>query len=247
MAVRYAIYWSDSHVPFHDERCFSLAFQVADSLGSRLKEIVIGGDFADFYSVMAHQKDPSIKIDLVHEVQEVNRQLDIFDKYYKKTNRVFIEGNHCFRLERYIAARCPELFGIVDCKTLFKIKERGWKWIDYGPEQKYKVLNSKLYCKHEPLGPDARSTVTKAMASVIFGHTHRVQESQIVSISGENYRGINAGWLGSNHKIFNYVKGHHQWANAFAVIAVLDDGTFFCNVIHIINNKCIFNGKVYRA
>ena len=86
------------------------------------------------------------------------------------------------------------------------------------------------------------------MASVIFGHIHRIQEHQIVSIDGKNYRGICPGWLGDkDHPVMQYVKTHHQWANGFSVIDILEDGTWFNHIIHIIDDKCTFDGRIFNG
>ena len=93
--------------------------------------------------------------------------------------------------------------------------------------------------------------MVKAGCSVIFGHTHRIQESQIVTIDGSNLRGISSGWLGDkNHPVMSYVKNHHQWALGFSVVTVLDNGLWFNNLVHIIKKdnsyNCIFDGYKYE-
>jgi hypothetical protein len=104
--------------------------------------------------------------------------------------------------------------------------------------------------RHEPLAGGkhvAQNTVEKALSSVIFGHTHRIQEAQVVAIDGKNYRGISSGWLGDEtHPIFQYVKSHHQWAKGFSMVHVLPCGTWFNNLIHIIDHKLYYNGYIYE-
>jgi hypothetical protein len=136
---------------------------------------------------------------------------------------------------------------------LFKLDEYGFEFIPYGPNQKVRVLNSHLYARHEPISGGvhtAHGSVVKAGKSLIFGHTHRIQESQVVSIDGDNYRGISSGWLGDiDHEdgVFNYVKNHHQWAQGFSIVTVLNDGTWFNQLVHIINNKCVVDGFIYEG
>ena len=247
----------DPHHPFVDERAYKLCLGVFKDLG--IDELVVGGDFADFFAVMAHKKDPSIKIDFEEEVKVVNKELDKLDKLFPNIKKVFIEGNHEYRLFRYIRDKCPELFGLFDWQELLHFKpyrqkaRKNWEVVPYGPYQKYSVLGSKLIARHEPMAGGkyaAAQTVTKAGTSVIFGHTHQIQEHQIVMLDGQNHRGINAGWLGNKDKypqVFNYVKNHHQWALAFTVVYVLPDGTFHAKVIHIIDYKCVVNGKLYTG
>jgi hypothetical protein len=162
---------------------------------------------------------------------------------------VYCEGNHEYRLPRYLNKNCGELYKAVTVPKLLMLDHMGIEFIPYGPNQQYAILGSKLIARHEPLGGGehcAASTVKKAGKSVIFGHTHRIQEAQIVTIDGDNYRGISTGWLGDkNHPVFDYVKNHHQWAQGFSELTVMKDGTWFNNLIHIIDHKCNYNGNIY--
>ena len=109
---------------------------------------------------------------------------------------------------------------------------------------------AKLIARHEPLGGGvhvAHNSVVKAGCSVIFGHVHRIQESQVVMIDGSNHRGISAGWLGNkDHSVMNYVKNHHQWSLGFALVTV-QGKEFFCDLKHIINYKVLHNGKIVEG
>lgn len=246
--IKQALIIPDCHFPVADIRAYDLMLSVAQDLPA-LEEIVFLGDFADFYGVSRFAKDPSVKFDLLEEVNVVNDRLDEIDTLFPDTTKVFITGNHEDRLARFIAQKAPELFGHITVESLFKFSERKYKYIPYGPAQLYRVLGSKLIARHESIGGAthaAHSTVTKAGCSIIFGHHHKIQEAQIVTMDGENHRGICTGWLGDkNSAIMNYVHGHHQWALGFSVVNVLEDGTFFNHIIHIVDYKCSFNGNIY--
>jgi UDP-2,3-diacylglucosamine pyrophosphatase LpxH len=248
MKIKTALIIPDCHIPYHDERAYNLMLKVGKSVNPN--EIVLLGDYADFYAVNSHGKSGKLLANLKTEVNAVNQKLDELDGLFPKANKVFLEGNHEFRLERFLNDKAPELFDCVNVPHLFKLKERkNWKFVEYGPEQKYKVLKSKLYARHEPLGGGANvanTTVTKCGGSVIFGHVHRIQEYQTVMIDGGNHRGITCGWLGDHRsEVMKYIKGHHQWAQGFSVVTVLPDGTFYAQTIHIINYKCVYGGKVF--
>jgi UDP-2,3-diacylglucosamine pyrophosphatase LpxH len=247
--VKRALIIPDCHIPYEDKRAYDLMLTVAKDVDP--DEIVILGDYADFYAVNSHGKDAAVENGtLEEEVTRVVERLIEIKKLFPKAKRVFIEGNHEYRLARYINSKCPDLYGVFDTKSVLELGILGYEFVPYGPNQKYRVLGSKLIARHEPLAGGkhvAQNTVEKAMHSVIFGHTHRIQEAQVVTIDGENYRGISSGWLGdTQHRIFEYVKGHHQWAHAFSVVNVLDDGTWFNQLIHIINYKCYYDGHIYE-
>ena len=217
-------------------------------------EIVILGDFADFYSISSHGKDPdtlgqAIYSMLEKEVEAVNARLDELDLLFPNAKKVFIEGNHEHRLFRYIRDNASELFGLFDVSNLFEIQLRqNWKWVPYGSSQNYRVLSSKLFAKHEPIGTSARTTATRAMCSVVFGHVHRIEETQVVAVDGSEFVSYCPGWLGDKKaSVFRYTKHHPQWARGFSTVYVEPRGYFYHSIHRILdNNTTLFNGKVYK-
>jgi len=247
--IKRALVIPDCHIPYEDKRAYDLMLEVAVDIDP--DEIVILGDYADFYAVNGHGKDADLAGMLLQdEIYEVILRLRQLCKMFPRAKKVYIEGNHEYRLERYIAKRCADLYGLVTLEAILELKLLGFQYVPYGPMQKYSILDSPLVARHEPLAGGkhvAQNTVEKAMSSVIFGHTHRIQEAQVVTMNGENLRGISSGWLGdSSSKVFDYVKGHHQWAHAFSVVHVLDNGTWFNSLIHIIDYTCYYNGYIYE-
>lgn len=248
MQIKKALIIPDCHIPYHDKKAYNLMLAVAKD--EQPDEIVILGDYADFYGVNFHGKSPDVQESLQDEIFMVHMELRRLRKHFPKAKIVYLEGNHEYRLARYIAARCPDLYGMIDVKSILELNSLNIHFVPYTPNQMYSVLGSKLLARHEPLAGGkhvAQNTVEKALSSVIFGHTHRIQEAQVVAIDGKNYRGISSGWLGDEtHSIFQYVKTHHQWAKGFSMVHVLPCGTWFNNLIHIIDHKLFFNGYIYE-
>ena len=247
--IKKALIIPDCHIPYEDKRAYDLMLEVARDVDP--DEVVILGDYADFYAVNSHGKDAELAGNLLQdEIYEVILRLKELNKMFPRAKKVYIEGNHEYRLERYISKKCADLYGLVTLEAILELKLLGFQYVPYGPHQKYSILDSPLIARHEPLAGGkhvAQNTVEKAMSSVIFGHTHRIQEAQVVTMNGENLRGISSGWLGdSSHKVMGYVKGHHQWAHGFSILHVLDDGTWFNSLIHIIDYKCYYNGYIYE-
>lgn len=211
-------------------------------------EIIILGDFADFYSINQHgPKDPQLVQLLLYEVDAVNEKLDELDKLFPKANKVFIEGNHEHRLSRYIRNRAVELFGFLDTAGLFKLRERSkWKFIPFDANQKYNVLGSHLLARHCPIGSNSRTTVNRAMASVIHGHTHRIETNQMCSLDGSWFIGISNGTLADiKSPVMDYLPNHAQWSYGFSICHVFPNRNFFNQVIQIIDNKCMYGEKAY--
>jgi predicted MPP superfamily phosphohydrolase len=165
--LKRALIIPDTHLPYHDKRAYKLMIKVAKELDPH--EIVILGDYADFYSVSSHGKDPTILGLLIDEVESVNKHLDELDDLFPRAKKVYICGNHEHRLERYLCDKAPALFGITSIEHLFKLNLRpNWKFVPYGPRQNHKVLGSYLNARHEPLSSSAKATAAKALYSLLY-------------------------------------------------------------------------------
>lgn len=249
--LKTALIIPDCHIPYHDKRAYKLMLKVGRYL--KPDEVTILGDYADFYCISGHKKSPAVKRRLLlEEVPEVNKHLDELDRLFPRAKKVFIEGNHEFRLERYLEEKCPELLGVTSTQHIFDFnRRRNWKFLPYKPSQKHKILGSYLYARHEPSGNSAKATSTKALCSLVYGHIHRIEESHTVGLLGTNHVCFSVGWIGDKtlDKVFDYVKGHHQWQLGFGVVYVdPKTGYFYHEKIHILDNyTCVVNGKLFRG
>jgi len=259
MKLKKAIIWPDTHILDEDSKALDILYKICSDAGP-FDEVILLGDFADFFTISSHSKifsnrDYPLSIQrkhfLVREIECVNARLDEIDEFFQNATKVYIAGNHEYRLERYISDKAPEVFGLLDCPSLLGLRERPhWKWIPYCPEQSYSVLGSKLLARHEPVGPNARLTAQRTSANVVFGHTHRIEEAQIVGLDGKNYTAFSFGWLGNKKaSSMNYVKSHWQWALGFGLVYVDPKTKFFYHIpIKILDNyTAFFNGKIYKA
>lgn len=242
------------HVPYQHKRATQLMLEVAKHV--KVSEIVILGDLADFYFASGHgPKTPYMLNTTVSEVEAVNEFLDSLDKNFKDAKKKYIEGNHEFRLTRFIQNKAPELFGYVDAQALFKIQSRpGWSWIHYGPNQRTQVLKSKLFARHEPFGSSAKATAARALCSLVYGHIHRIESSYVVGLDGKSHIAFSVGWLGDSRKdeVFGYVKGHAQWQLGFGLVWVDEKtGLFYPQAVQILPHgnsvSCVVNGKRFVA
>ena len=60
----------DCHIPYHDRRSYEIMLEVAKDIDQDygLDEIVILGDYADFYAINAHGKDAAMSHVLEDEI-----------------------------------------------------------------------------------------------------------------------------------------------------------------------------------
>lgn len=251
--MKVALIIPDSHWPFAHKKAYDLMLNVAQDI--KPDEIVILGDFADFYSVSSHAKDPRIFSMLEDEIVEVLNRLQELDVLFPSSKKVFLEGNHEYRLERYLCDKAPALFGVTSVEHLLEFNRRPkWTFVPYGPNQAHKVLGSYLTARHEPLASSAKATASKALCSLTYGHIHRIEESHIVGLDGSNHVCFSVGWLGDKNQdlVFNYVKNHHQWQLGFGIVYV-DEQTrlFYHQKVHILQQgkqvSCVVNGKQYSS
>lgn len=254
MKLLKALIIPDTHRPYHNRRAYQLMLKVAEDLDP--DEITILGDYGDVFFLNGHgSKDPTTPNLFKNEIEDVNAGMDELDLLFPKARKVYLQGNHEYRFERYVESKCPELFGITEFRNLINIDRRKqWRFIPYGPNQQHSILGSYLRARHEPLGPSAKATSTKALCSLVYGHIHRIEESHIVGLDGKNHVSFSVGWLGDKRmdKIFGYVKGHHQWQLGFGIVYVNPKTRFFYHQkVHILEFKdklsCIVNGKYYET
>ena len=236
---------SDCHIPYHDKKAFELMLQVAKDL--KPKHIYIIGDFIDFYAVSSHSKDPKRATQLVDELKAGEAALDQLDGL-GATSKVYIGGNHCDRLQRYLQDKAPELFELADIPSLFRLNERGWTYVPY----RQHTRRGKLYLTHD-VGVSGRYAVYRCLEafehSVITGHTHRL--AYVVEGNALGTRKLSAqfGWLGDLKQVdyMSRVTATKNWALGFGLGYMDKQGVAYMSPIPIINYRCVVNGKLYTA
>ena len=240
------VFVPDTHRPYHDKRAWELF--MAAMAGFDPDTIVVMGDFADFYTVSSHSKDPRRAFRLEEELASVEEGLEDLS-CLNATRKLFIAGNHCDRLTRYLQDKAPELFGVVDIPSLLKLKERGWEYTPY----KHHTNIGKLFLTHD-VGPSGRNAVFKALEtfehSVVTGHTHRM--AYIVEGNAVMNAKVSAmfGHLLDVSKVdyLHQVRARKDWALGFG-IGYHDPATGFVYLVPvpIVEYSCVVEGKLYRA
>jgi predicted phosphodiesterase len=234
----------DSHIPYHCKRSVGLLYKVARDFKPDV--IITLGDYADFYAVSSHSKDPRRALNLEFEVEAVNEELDKLDSLGAK-EKIFIAGNHEDRLERYLMDKAPELFNIVKIPELFKLRQRGWKYVPYKNDYQIGKLNLTHDC-----GSAGRNAVFNAASvyqhNIAIGHTHRLCYSIEGNAKGVAHVSASFGWLGDARKAdyMHKVKANRDWALGFG-IGYLNpsSGTVYINPVPIVQYTCVVEGKLY--
>jgi hypothetical protein len=210
--------------------------------------IAIIGDFADFYAVSSHSKDPRRRRNLEWEVEQVKAGLDELDTLGAK-RKLYISGNHEDRLRRYLQDKAPELFGTISIPTLFGLRERGWAYIPYKQDTKV----GKLHLTHD-VDNAGRYASFKALDvfqhSVVTGHSHRLSYIVEGNAVGEYKVSAQFGWLGDVEQIdyMHRVKAKKDWALGFG-LGYLDEetGIAYLTPVPIVRYTCVVEGKLFKG
>lgn len=158
---------------------------------------------------------------------------------------IFIVGNHCDRLDRYIDDNCPDLAGILSVRELLGYQK--WTWVPYREH----IRIGKVYFTHDVghAGAGAtRQTQAAFEGNVVIGHTHRMDYLIKGNAVGKAHVGASFGWLGDPKQAdYMYqIKVNREWSHGFG-IGYLDTDTMFLVPVPIVNGKCQVEGKVFKS
>jgi UDP-2,3-diacylglucosamine pyrophosphatase LpxH len=236
---------SDAHIPYHSKVWWDLLLQVGRAL--QPQHIVIIGDFADFYSVSDHDKDPERANQMDAELAAVDACLDQLDALGAK-DKLYIEGNHEDRLRRHLMKN-PALARVVTTEKLLRLRERGWEFVPY----KRHAQRGAVHFTHD-VGAAGRNAVFRALDvyghSVISGHTHRFAYIVEGTATGECKLSATFGWGGDVEQV-DYMclaKARKDWALGFAA-GYLDPRSGYCYLtpLPVVHGTVCFNGRLFRA
>ena len=234
----------DCHIPNHDERAWSLMLRVAQHI--KPKHIAILGDFADGETLSAHAPTKPGTRDFQDEVESVQRALSQLDAT-GAVNKIYVCGNHEFRLDRYLMENAPGLFRSVKWQALLGLKERGWKWVPY----RKSTTIGKLHLTHDTGTAGINAHRTSAVAfggSAVIGHTHRMSYEVRGRFDGVPYLAAMLGWLGDAEKAADYMHEAKasEWVHGFGVFYMEPaSGIVHLQPVPIVNGRCVVNGRLF--
>src|SRR5256712_6585329 len=101
---------NDFHIPFHDEKAL-LLFQLF-LRRERPDWLILNGDFQDCWEISNYDLTPRTGKEFKEEIQIGKRVLRSFRRSLPRSRITWIEGNHEFRLRKYLIQRAKELYGL---------------------------------------------------------------------------------------------------------------------------------------
>ncbi len=239
----------DTHIPEHDPVSLNAVEQYMED--HEWDEMVQLGDLLDLDELSKH----NIGNLRIVESKRIRKDLDIagaiLDRWQKKLRKAkitILEGNHDFRMERYIDAN-PALEGLLEVPNALKLKDRGIRWVPaWSKGQVYDIGKAQFthgLCTNQY---HACKMVREFGSNIFYGHTHDVQ------MYSQTYRGDDETRVGQSLGCLckyelSYLRGRPtRWQQAFAIFRFLPSGFFSYSVVRIFNGEFISpEGKVYKG
>lgn len=229
---------TDVHIPYHDLEALEVALAVADE--ASITTILLGGDFADFFSISRFMTAPDSR-DLVAEMKAVDQALAHIRKRFPKARIVWKLGNHEERLAHYLWQKAPELYGMA-CVTIEAITNCEKHRVEIVDNRRAVRLGKLTFLHgHEleqgaasPVNP-ARGVFLRALDSYCIGHRHRTSEH---TEKTANDRFITCWSIGCLCDLSPQYAVVNKWNHGFAIIEVTQGGAFR------FHNRRIHRGQV---
>src|SRR5260370_26148298 len=113
---------NDHHVPFHDESALALFKHFLRR--ERPEWLILNGDFQDFWEVSRFDLTPRGGKEFKEEIAIGKTILRSFRRILPKARITWVEGNHEFRLRRYLIQNARVLYGVpgLTVPELFDLK-----------------------------------------------------------------------------------------------------------------------------
>ena len=213
---------ADLHVPFHEPEAVRIALRYGKK--AKCDGLLFLGDLCDFYQLSHWLKDPRRR-DFVSELDTVEEVILIAQEYLKPKDTVWKASNHEYRLDRYLMARAPELFGIKEflISDHLQFQKRNITWVPRGcPIQHHEltILHGDEWQSGmtSPVNP-ARTAFLKALSCTLTGHQHRTSEHNEPTVTGVNIACFSVGCLCNLHQEYAPL---NKWNHGGAILDVSD-------------------------
>ncbi len=232
---------SDLHVPNQAQPVVKL---VLDFIRSEKPDRVhILGDACDFVQISRFDKDPTRKETLQDELDGVRDLLTEIRDAAPKAKIIYSEGNHEFRLRRYLMSEAKGLAGL-RALTLEKLLDFKTLRIKFQPQDRPYRIGHLLFTHGQFVSKwsaySAKRHFERYGCCVIHGHTHRLGAYYHTDLS-DTFAAFENGCLSTLTP--DYVTAP-DWQNGFSVVSHCK-GFFSVEQIAVIHQQFCFRGRVF--
>ena len=247
--IERCVVMSDLHIPFHDKKSVALVLSFVKKF--RPDVMFLNGDIIDCFNISAYTKHPATKESLRDEIDETRVFLADCRKAVGDDARIiYVQGNHEYRLQRFLAQKARELFeleGLTLAEQLH-FKDLGIQSVEGRNKENY-VQYGNVFVGHwdkanKWAGYTAKGLVEDKGVSIIQGHTHKVGMHTRRRMDGTTLIGVEYGCLCDLNP---------QWINTPAWtqgICVLykNRKTNVCHVqvVQILDHEFVFDGVLWK-
>ena len=235
----------DLHCPFQDNGLVGSILKFIKALKlNKGDEVILGGDFIDFYSISKFDKSNNRIVDGLQDERKVAVEvLKNIRKAAGKARIIFIKGNHEVRLEKYLSREANALSGLPELQLgnflsfdKYNVEVRNYV---YNVNNNFIVKHGTAFGKYP-----SRSELDKELINGASGHAHRTDMSYKRGYN-KNMRWYSFGHLADKAVIDEVCKFSEalRWCQSFGLL-VGDDDSWDIEVMHCDNNK--FYSKYLR-
>jgi hypothetical protein len=245
---------NDFQIPLHDEKALAL-FKLF-LRREKLDWLVLNGDFQDFWEISSFDLTPRTGKAFLEEITIGKKILKSFRRMLPRARITWIEGNHEFRLRKYLIKNAKELYGLpgLSVPELFDLKDLK---IEYAPcdamasrftDSFIRVGN--LYVGHWDFvatdgGYAAKRLVEDKGVSVLQGHTQRFGAHARTTVGGRVLLGIENFSMCVRKASY---ASYPNWQQGFSVIYLEPkSGRFQWYPVAIATDMFIWKGKKYQC
>lgn len=251
--IETTVFWPDTHVPYQDKNAVQTALNFVEDI--KPDRIVILGDFVDFMPVAKWDKDPRHMQDIQSELDQTGQLLDQIRKVAGKRCQIYyLQGNHEYRLDRYLVRNAPELLyltkgeqDVLSVPYLLDLAKRRIEYIPYNKSLRLYNYNLEHGDKVSAFSAyTAKKMLDARRVNTIIAHTHRMG-SYYYTGADDTMTAFEMGCLiDRNSQAAHYTK-FPNWQVGLGVGEYHEDEKFFqVTPILFDNARFIFNGKLYK-
>lgn len=169
----------------------------------------------------------------------------------------YYEGNHCYRLQKFIDKNASQLAELQDMdgneilamENLLGLKDLGITWVPYWEDGEIGKHTTVLHGDkvRSRSGYTAHGYIDSYGKNAIAGHTHRLA-LVFRTQSGNVKFGMETGSLCKRKMKVPYMRaGQADWQQGVGIMGIDQQGDAHPAVMPIIKGKLAFNGKVYKG
>jgi UDP-2,3-diacylglucosamine pyrophosphatase LpxH len=239
------IVYNDAHFPYHDRKVLNDILYIIKQ--RQPEKVILNGDMMDCYSVSRFDKNPyrmfhvgsrgTIVSALQNEIDLLRNHLRELRKVAPDSEIVYNEGNHEYRLTRYVFSKAAELSGLrrsdseydllslpyllefdkLDVKFNTSPTGEGWEKVGNIIVGHFNRVN-----KHSAY--TAKNLLDDKGVSLVQGHTHR---------GGSSYKSTLLGSLQSHENFCTCMVGGAEYTsnpNWQQGMGIIEDGKWYRGV-----------------